>query len=134
MLDVNIIGDAVGAGCALVVLDGILSNGERLTLLTLPARRGAAIESARSGAGRDRRAVVVGTAPHRRPHYSGETIASREDIRGKALCQTVNADEAGRVLLELDRLGYVRRAKLPEREGAGRRSERWEINPALGEG
>jgi hypothetical protein len=131
MLDVNIIGDAVGAGCALVVLDGILLSGERLTLLTLPARRGAAIESARSGAGRDRRAVVVGTAPHRRPDYSGETIESREDIRGKALCQTVSAH---RVLLEADRLGYVRRAALPKREGAGRRSERWEINPALGEG
>jgi hypothetical protein len=65
---------------------------------------------------------------------SGETVVSREDIRRKALCQTINADQATSVLMELDRLGYARRAKQPDRAGAGRRAERWEVNPALLEG
>ena len=34
MLEVNVIGDTIGPGCALMVLDGTLVRGERLALLT----------------------------------------------------------------------------------------------------
>jgi hypothetical protein len=65
---------------------------------------------------------------------SGETPVSREDIRRKALCQTVNAEQADSVVLELDRLGYIRRVKEAERRARGRKAERWEVNPELQKG
>jgi hypothetical protein len=65
---------------------------------------------------------------------SGETLVSREDIRRKALCQTVNADQATSVVMELDRLGYLRRKKESERRERGRNAERWEVNPELQRG
>jgi hypothetical protein len=63
--------------------------------------------------------------------HSGETLVSREDIRRKALCQTVNAEQADSVVLELDRLGYLRRKKETDRHVRGRKAERWEVNPEL---
>ncbi|MBV8188402.1 MAG: DUF3987 domain-containing protein [Alphaproteobacteria bacterium] len=61
---------------------------------------------------------------------SGETLVSREDIRRKALCQTVDAAQALSVVLELEQLGYLRQVRHEEKP-RHRPAERWEINPAL---
>jgi hypothetical protein len=61
---------------------------------------------------------------------SGEDLVSREDIRRKALSQTVDATQANSVLLELDRLGFLRQVR-QEDKPRHRPAERWEVNPAL---
>ena len=61
----------------------------------------------------------------------GASVVSREDIRRKALGQTVNASETDNVLYRLDFLGFVRSDRTRDREGPGRPANRWLVNPAL---
>jgi Protein of unknown function (DUF3987) len=56
---------------------------------------------------------------------------SREDIRRRALGQTVNASDADLVLQRLDFLGFVRPDRSEDR-AFGRPAKRWQVNPALG--
>jgi len=64
---------------------------------------------------------------------SGTSLISREDIRRKALGQTVNAGETEMVLGRLDYLGYVRPDRADHSAGGGRPARRWLVNPALAE-
>jgi hypothetical protein len=57
---------------------------------------------------------------------------SREDIRRRALGQTVNASDADQVLQRLHFLGFVRPDRSEDR-AFGRPAKRWQVNPALGE-
>ena len=57
---------------------------------------------------------------------------SREDIRRRALGQTVNASDADQVLQRLGFLGFVRPDRSEDR-AFGRPAKRWQVNPALGE-
>jgi hypothetical protein len=61
----------------------------------------------------------------------GADVVSREDIRRKALGQTVNANETDNVLYRLDFLGFVCSDRARDRAGPGRPANRWRINPAL---
>ena len=63
----------------------------------------------------------------------GATVVSREDIRRRALGQTVNASETNQVLHRLHFLGFVRPDRCDDREGPGRPARRWQVNPALEE-
>jgi hypothetical protein len=58
---------------------------------------------------------------------------SREDIRRRALGQTVNASDTNHVLQRLHFLGFVRPDRCDDREGPGRPANRWQVNPALEE-
>jgi hypothetical protein len=58
-----------------------------------------------------------------------ETV-SREDVRRTALAQKLNADETQALLERLARAGWVREQTEP-RQGAGRPSVRWAVNPLL---
>jgi hypothetical protein len=60
-------------------------------------------------------------------------LISRENIRRKALGQTVNAGETEMVLGRLDYLGYVRPDRADHSAGGGRPARRWLVNPALAE-
>jgi hypothetical protein len=57
---------------------------------------------------------------------------SREDIRRRALGQTVNASDADQVLQRLGFLGFVRPDRSEDR-AFGRPAKRWQVNPVLGE-
>jgi len=63
----------------------------------------------------------------------GVTVVSREDIRRRALGQTVNASDTNQVLYRLDFLGFVRPDLADDRAGRGRPARRWRVNPALKE-
>jgi hypothetical protein len=63
----------------------------------------------------------------------GATVVSREDIRRRALGQTVNASDTNHVLSRLHFLGFVRPDLCDDREGPGRPANRWQVNPALAE-
>ena len=60
------------------------------------------------------------------------STVSREDVRRRALGQTVNADGADQVLHRLQFLGFVRPDRSEDR-AFGRPANRWQVNPALGE-
>jgi hypothetical protein len=64
---------------------------------------------------------------------AGATVVSREDIRRRALGQTVNASDTNQVLCRLDFLGFVRPDLADDRAGRGRPARRWRVNPALKE-
>jgi hypothetical protein len=64
---------------------------------------------------------------------AGATVVSREDIRRRALGQTVNASDTNHVLQRLHFLGFVRPDRCDDREGPGRPAKRWQVNPALEE-
>jgi hypothetical protein len=64
---------------------------------------------------------------------SGASLIAREDIRRKALGQTVNAGETEMVLGRLNYLGYVRPDRADHSAGGGRPARRWLVNPALAE-
>jgi hypothetical protein len=64
---------------------------------------------------------------------AGVTVVSREDIRRRALGQTVNASDTNHVLQRLHFLGFVRPDRCDDREGPGRPANRWQVNPALEE-
>jgi hypothetical protein len=64
---------------------------------------------------------------------AGATVVSREDIRRRALGQTVNASDTNHVLQRLHFLGFVRPDRCDDREGPGRPANRWQVNPALEE-
>ena len=63
----------------------------------------------------------------------GAAVVSREDIRRRALGQTVNASETDHVLSRLHFLGFVRPDRCDDRAGFGRPARRWQVNPALSE-
>jgi len=60
----------------------------------------------------------------------GTAVVSREDIRRRALGQTVNANDTDQVLYRLHFLGFVRPDRCEDR-GPGRPARRWQVNPAL---
>jgi hypothetical protein len=60
----------------------------------------------------------------------GSAVVSREDIRRRALGQTVNANDTDQVLYRLHFLGFVRPGRCEDR-GSGRPAKRWQVNPAL---
>ena len=60
-------------------------------------------------------------------------VVSREDIRRRALGQTVTASDTDQVLYRLHFLGFVRPDRCDDREGPGRPARRWLVNPALAE-
>ena len=63
----------------------------------------------------------------------GATVVSREDIRRRALGQTVTASDTDNVLSRLYFLGFVRPDRCDDSEGPGRPARRWQVNPALEE-
>jgi len=60
----------------------------------------------------------------------GTAVVSREDIRRRALGQSVNANDTDQVLYRLHFLGFVRPDRCEE-GGPGRPARRWQVNPAL---
>jgi hypothetical protein len=60
----------------------------------------------------------------------GAAVVSREDIRRRALSQTVDASDTDHVLQRLHYLGFVRPDRCEDRQ-VGRPAQRWQVNPAL---
>ena len=56
---------------------------------------------------------------------------SREDVRREALCQSVDADGAEKVLARLEAAGVLREVAAGGSSKGGPRRRRWEINPLL---
>ncbi|HEY2870988.1 MAG TPA: hypothetical protein VGJ56_03670, partial [Reyranella sp.] len=59
-----------------------------------------------------------------------ETV-SREEVRREALCQTVDAAAAERVIERLERYGAVRMLTIVKEARRGPHKRRWQVNPDL---
>jgi hypothetical protein len=64
---------------------------------------------------------------------TGKTEVSREEVRRGPLNQSVTAHDTDQVFYRLHFLGFVRPTRCEPRKGAGRPTNRWQVNPALGQ-